>query len=252
MPTKKNKKTGNKKAKRTRRSRATLVSLLLDESSSMTSCKPQTISGFNEYLVSLGNRKYGEVLFTLTKFNSSRTAVVYAGDPVSKIAKLTDYNYTPDSTTPLLDAIGKTIVSVQASLNSRKDKPAVLVVIMTDGQENASREYTKEAVNKLIDDKKKEGWTFVFLAAGQDAIASAAQYGIAAAFASSYDTVHTGTTMRNLSAATTRVRSAVVKGTHTANEGAFFTAEESASNMSGNAVPAQKKNKKKGETVITS
>lgn len=89
-------------------------------------------------------------------------------------------NFIPRGSTALLDAIGKTI----EELETERD---VIFVIITDGDENTSREYTKEAVNKMIDTlTKEEGWKFLFLAANQDTIAAGGSIGISASNSMTY------------------------------------------------------------------
>lgn len=135
----------------------------------MESVKSQTISGFNEYINTL--RKQKNVLFTLTKFNSDKVDIVYNGVPLSDVKELTNDNYRPNYFTPLYDAIGRTIKSLGDAKN-------VLLVIQTDGQENSSKEFTRQVVFDLVTEKKKEGWTFVFLGADMDAYGASAAIGI--------------------------------------------------------------------------
>lgn len=88
--------------------------------------------------------------------------------------------------TPLIDASYKAIVATANSLKKRDDEPNVICVIQTDGHENASEEYTTPELAKLIRRKGKEGWAFVFLAAGLDAFSAAREFGIKLEMALSY------------------------------------------------------------------
>lgn len=151
-----------------------VISLLLDETGSMLGYKASTLSAVNEYIQSLQNNdntKDGK--FALTKFNSERTVVVCDGKPIMKVHPITDAEYQPDATTPLYDAIGKTIHTLEG-----KQDANVLMVIMTDGLENASKEFTREMIFGLIEAKKKLGWTFVFLGANIDSYAVSQSIGI--------------------------------------------------------------------------
>jgi hypothetical protein len=91
----------------------------------------------------------------------------------------------------LLDAIGKTIKGATAS--------APTVIIFTDGQENASQDYTKSHIRDLIEQKTKDGWTFVYLGANQDSFAEAGSLGIAANKTMNYDVRDTPTAFARLS-----------------------------------------------------
>lgn len=164
------------------------VGFLLDETGSMMGVKQQTISGFNEYIDTL---KQGEnskdIYFTLTKFNSGKVEIVYDAVPLNTVTNLSDATYKPASLTPLYDAIGISIRSLEKKVN----KDNVLVVIQTDGLENASREFTRQHIFSLIDEKKREGWTFVFLGADQDAWITSEGLGIAKGNTMSYQSAET-------------------------------------------------------------
>lgn len=141
------------------------VSFLLDMTGSMNSVKDATISGFNEYIGSLKARK-ADIRFTLTLFNSDCIKTLYKGVPLADVKPLDAATYQPDSTTPLYDAIGRTIHETQTSLTG--DKEEVLFVTMTDGHENASHEYSQQKVFDLVKSKEKDGWTLAFLGANMD------------------------------------------------------------------------------------
>lgn len=160
---------------------STLVNLILDESGSMDKVRMKTISGLNEYIDTLKNFN-GSVLFTLTKFHSdslgeSHVDAVYSAEDVKNVKEIMKENYKPDGGTPLYDAVGFTIRKMLKKKFDRK--MPVLCVIMTDGEENTSKEFTFEEVSKLIGECEKKGWTFVYLGANQDAWKVGAQYGVA-------------------------------------------------------------------------
>lgn len=144
--------------------KGTVIAFVLDESGSMEDCKDATISGFNEYVNSL-KKKDGEVGFRLTRFNSETLKFPVEVYSVKCVNLLDQDCYNPDGNTPLYDAIGHVINNLQTqSCHSN-----ILVVIMTDGEENASREYDKDEISKLIKESEDKGWTFVYLGANQDA-----------------------------------------------------------------------------------
>lgn len=166
------------------------VSLLLDETGSMMDVKGETIRGYNKYIDSLDG-----VFFTMTKFDSSAIQVVHDAVPIKEVPHLTDDTYLPGAMTPLLDAIGTTIKAM-----GKKKK--VLFVVFTDGYENASKEMTKESVKKLIKNRKKRGWQFVFLGADMDGIDEASQMGFPMAATAHYEPGDEVKTMHTLAAAT--------------------------------------------------
>jgi uncharacterized protein YegL len=155
----------------------THIAFLLDETGSMQIIRDKTISGFNEYVETV--QKNGEnTVMTFTKFNSSKTDVVYKSEPIKKVAKLSYETYEPNHLTPLYDAVARTIKAVEDDV--KKSKAAALMVIMTDGEENDSKEYDSKQVFEIIRDKEKEGWTFAFLGANQDAWAQGQKMGLRA------------------------------------------------------------------------
>lgn len=176
----------------------TVIALVLDETGSMQSCKDTTISAYNEYVNSL--RDKDGFRLGLTTFNASKMDVGVI-EPIKNAKKLNHENYQPASNTPLFDAVGKTIRHIEKE--AKKDE-AILFVILTDGEENSSREYTKDAIKSLIDEKTKAGWTFVYLAANQDAWEGAKALNISAQSAMNFDNKTVGMAMCNLSAATVR------------------------------------------------
>ena len=168
-----------------------LISFVLDETGSMLDCYDQTISGFNEYIDTL-KKSNDELLMTLTKFNSDKVEVVYNAKPIKDVEKLTKENYKPDHLTPLYDSIGKTISAVEKE--AKKDDK-VLIVIMTDGEENASKEHNSKTIFDMIKKKQEENWTFVFLGANQDAWITGQKMGLHKGNVMSYTSAETHSTM---------------------------------------------------------
>jgi hypothetical protein len=120
--------------------------------------------------------------FSLTLFDTV-VEVKYKAVPLAKVAKLDDTSYRPSGNTALLDAIGNTVQTVSAD---GFDK--IISVIMTDGEENSSREWTMHAVRELIHSKEAAGnWTCVFLGANLDAFAQGASLGVPMANSVRYD-----------------------------------------------------------------
>lgn len=151
------------------------VTLILDETGSMQSCKGAAITGFNQYVARLRDEP-AETHFTLTLFNSGKTEVRYQMVPVARVKDLDVETYRPSDTTPLYDAIGRTLTVAKQQAPPRMKK---LCAILTDGLENASTEYTRKQIFDLIKACEKEGWTFIYLGADHDVWAAGEDLGIA-------------------------------------------------------------------------
>ena len=175
--------------------KTTHVSLLLDETGSMSSCLDATISGYNEYIGSLAKDKKNKYLFTLTKFDSAHITTVHDGVPIKQVPELNRGTYIPGQMTPLYDAITRGIKALGRKRN-------VLFVILTDGMENASKEYSQRDVFKLIEQKTEAGWSFVYLGANQDAYAVGGGLGIPKGNIARYSTRKTSETFEAISRST--------------------------------------------------
>lgn len=175
-----------------------IVGFLLDETGSMQVVKTQTIDGFNEYIETIKAEDDDDIRFTLTKFNSEKVEVVCDDVKLQKVAALTEASYQPANLTPLYDAIGRII----QSLEKKAAKRNVLVVIQTDGQENHSREFDRAGIFSLIDEKKKAGWTFAFLGADQDAWLTGQQLGLDKGNVMSYNSTDTEKAFHTVASAT--------------------------------------------------
>jgi hypothetical protein len=158
------------------------ITFVLDRSGSMASIKAATIESFNGFLLSQRGGA-GTAQMTLVQFDD-QFDTLYTSQPVADAPELTDATYQPRASTALLDAMGRTIVATGqrlARLPEAQRPGTVLFVTLTDGLENASREYTLPRLNQMIAEQRdKYAWQFIFLGANQDAIATAAQMGIGA------------------------------------------------------------------------
>lgn len=175
------------------------VTLILDETGSMLDCKGAAISGVNEYLKTLRQMPM-PVRFTLTLFNSGKLEVRHRDVPVVQVSELTEQTYQPAEGTPLYDAIGRTLAVAghEASPEAKK-----LFVILTDGLENASREYTRDGITRLIKDHEVKGWTFVYLGADHDAWAAGGGLGFSGGNTAQFSKRNTANTFDRLAQATT-------------------------------------------------
>lgn len=157
------------------------IVVVVDKSGSMYSLKDDVIGGFNSFLES--QQKLGDdATMTVVLFNTEYE--FYAEDqPLNEIPKFTNDSYVPTGGTALLDALGRAMTNILA----RRKDDKVLVCVITDGQENSSKEYKKEDITKMINDKKQSGWEFMFLSSDLNAISDAKDYGFSNTFAFSAD-----------------------------------------------------------------
>lgn len=158
----------------------TEIICVVDRSGSMGSIKGDAIGSFNIFLEQQ-KKVPGEAVFSLTLFNTVYD-VRHSGIPIKDVPALTDQTYVPGGLTALLDAVGKTIDEVGDRL-AKTDEAArperVVFVILTDGQENSSREYKRDQVMQRIQHQTDVyKWEFVFLAAGKQAFTEAQSLGI--------------------------------------------------------------------------
>lgn len=153
--------------------------LILDESGSMTSIEKQAIDSVNETLQSIRSAqlKYEdqEHFVSFVTFNSDGIKTVLDRAEVLKAENITPAQFNPACCTPLYDAIGKSVIELKKSV-AENDK--VLVTIITDGYENTSKEYSQANVKSLTEKLGKEGWTFAYIGANQDAMAVSHSLGI--------------------------------------------------------------------------
>ena len=164
----------------------TLIAALLDRSGSMETIKSDTEGGFNA-LIASQRTEPGEATVTLAQFDTEYE-VVYANRPIADVPPLT---LEPRSMTALYDALGRLITDVGAELAARDEaeRPGhVIVVVMTDGLENSSVEWTSEKLMAAIKRQESEfSWYFVFLGANMDAVAVGAQLGFSPDRSMTYD-----------------------------------------------------------------
>ena len=184
------------------------ITVLLDRSGSMSAIRDEVIGGLNGF-VEQQQKLDGEARFTLVQFDSVNAyEVIIDNQDMKRVRILEKDDLIPRGTTPLLDAIGKTFGSVRSRLALTKDqyKPdKVVVAIVTDGLENASKEMSGDVVTQLIANARSDGWEVTFLAANQDAIQTGADLGIPRASSLTYDPNVKGATAAGFAAFTSNV-----------------------------------------------
>jgi len=166
----------------------THISMVIDRSGSMSSCWSDVVGGY-ESIVKENKAVPGQCTFTVAAFDTEYDLVEDFTD-IQKVDEKLKVN--PRGGTALLDAIGKTIVSVGEKLAKMPEalRPAkVIMLVQTDGWENASKEFTRESIKKLIDEHTNVWkWQFQFLGADLNSVNEAKSWGFNAANTSVYNT----------------------------------------------------------------
>ena len=150
--------------------------LILDKSGSMYRFTDDTIGGYNSMIAKEKDLDV-DTKVTTVLFNQE-SSVVTNRESIGSIAEMTNKDYHTGGSTALLDAVGNTISKVEEMPDIDANDHKVIVVIITDGLENASHEYDRSTVKYMITRKQKDGWDFVFLGANMDAVAEAGSLGI--------------------------------------------------------------------------
>jgi len=147
----------------------------------MSTRQSATINGFNEYVKTVRGEakkdKKAETLFSLTMFDTE-IQKSYVAVKLSDVKDLDGTSYSPSGMTALYDAVCQTIKESEDKVKKLKGKTAVVTVILTDGEENSSREYTEKDLSNKIQELQKGNWTFIFLGANQDSWATAQKWGV--------------------------------------------------------------------------
>ncbi|WP_420612703.1 ARPP-1 family domain-containing protein [Candidatus Spongiisocius sp.] len=161
----------------------TKIWFLLDRSGSMGSLTQDVIGGFNTFTAEQSTEP-GSAHLTLVQFDSQDPfEVIHDAVRIDEVPELTTETYSPRGSTPLLDAIGELIEHADRRIEarSRGDRPVEdqLVVIFSDGLENASRRYNRAAIAELIRERQEAAWEFVFMGANQDSYLEAGRIGFA-------------------------------------------------------------------------
>jgi hypothetical protein len=202
----------------------THVFVILDRSGSMSSCQDATIKGYNEYLEKMQAEK--DVRWNLCLFDDKfESPVTNMG--VTDVPKLTPKTFVPRGSTALVDATCRTLNDAKSRI---KDNEKALVVVITDGYENASHEYSAEQMKNIIKElEAKKNWTFTYLGADQDAWSVAQHYGFTKGNTVNYSSSSTGVgnTFTTMSVASSNlVRSAKMSLNSDDSKDAFYTAAQ--------------------------
>ncbi len=194
------------------------IYLLLDRSGSMESIRGDVIGGFNQFIAEQ-QANGPDARITLVQFDSQDPQdVLIDARGIRRAQPLTQATFVPRGSTPLLDATGRLIARASVREQERKvlaKRPEdVTFVTITDGEENQSREYTRNAIRRLVADKQAKGWSFVFLGAGLDAYAEAQALGYDSRSVQAFapDGAGTQASFASMSAAVARKRKRLRQG----------------------------------------
>jgi hypothetical protein len=145
----------------------TYVAIVLDKSGSMGSVRRETISGFNEQVQSIKKNAKGQVYTSLVTFNDN-VEEVYFNQSIDKLEEISEVNYQPYGCTAMYDAVHHTIKRLEDEADD-KDDTAFLLIIMSDGCENASTKVSQNDLAELIQSVQKTNkWTITYMGANQD------------------------------------------------------------------------------------
>jgi len=216
------------------------VIFVLDDSYSMQSCRKKTIEGFNEFLG--GQREDAKntgikTFVSLYKFDGLNVGQVFSKVDINSVANLTEESYNPHGSTNLLDAAGGVMMKTNEELSEskKKDRPSVILVLLTDGEENASHTFNNEGIKKMVKKCEDANWGFMFLGANVDAFATGGAMGFNMNNTMQFSVGNIRETMAVASARTSRMKSAysLDMGTQAVYDATAFTDEERAASMEG-------------------
>lgn len=173
------------------------ISVLLDRSGSMAQIADDVVGGFNTYLEEQ-RRHSGQARVTLVQFDGQDPfEILIDGENLESVDDLDQRRYQPRGNTPLLDAVGSMITKIDAEIVERADAGSPIedqiVVIITDGYENASREFSAQTISDLVAERRERAWTFVFLGADEASIRDSVTIGVAARSTGQWSATKKGT-----------------------------------------------------------
>ena len=173
------------------------ISVVLDRSGSMASIADDVVGGFNTFLAEQRKQEGGGRV-TLVQFDGQDPfEVLIDGENLDTVGDLNPARYIPRGNTPLYDAVGRMIAKVDAEILERADaaKPIEdqIVVIVTDGYENSSREFSGKMLFDLIETRKGRAWTFVFLGADESTFEEGEAMGVSSANTARWEATGVGT-----------------------------------------------------------
>jgi hypothetical protein len=193
------------------------ITLVVDRSGSMAQVRGDAEGGVNAFITDQA-KEPGEALLTLVQFDTEYE-FLHKGVPISQVP---EYKLVPRGGTALLDAVGRAINETGKRLSKMDelDRPGLVIfVVMTDGQENSSKEFSKSRIKEMIErQQEKYNWHFNFLGANQDAFAEASDMGIHAAGVANFSLSKVATAYRSTGDKIARMRTQSREGKTVSNE----------------------------------
>lgn len=209
------------------------VIFVLDDSSSMQSCRDATIEGFNEFLD--GQKKSAndtgiKTFVSLYKFDGMSVECVYGRQPVGKTKHINRDTYDPRGSTNLLDAIGGVMMAINDQLKEveKSERDSIIICVLTDGQENTSRTFNNSIIKAMVEKAEGKNWGFMFMGANIDAFAAGGSLGFTAQNTIQFTTNNVKSTMMHASRMSSDMKSLYASGMDTtmAYASSTFTDEE--------------------------
>ena len=155
--------------------------ILLDESGSMEAIQYPTLTGFNEMVQTIVGAQaqfpHQQHYISLVSFNGLSIRTLLDRQPVDLLQPLTPEQYRPDASTPLYDAMGRSLLRLEFQTEGLTNY-SCLVSMLTDGAENASQEFNALAIRSMVDRLTKRGWSFSYMGANHDVEQAAASLSI--------------------------------------------------------------------------
>jgi Mg-chelatase subunit ChlD len=162
------------------------VCLVLDRSGSMQAIQDDALGGVNGYIMAAKqDRALYESRFSLITFSSESVDTIRKNETMEEVKPIASTEYRCAGWTPLYDAIGRGIGILDEAVSATPDSRCILVV-MTDGQENASREFSHDKITALIKARQERGWLVTFLGEGLDVAQQGVRLGTAPAHVAAY------------------------------------------------------------------
>ena len=198
------------------------ITMVIDRSGSMQSIQSDAEGGINSF-IEQQKQEPGEANVTLVQFDTDYE-FVHSGVPIRQVPA---FKLVPRGSTALLDAVGRAIneTGTRLAAMDESQRPGLVVfVIVTDGEENSSREFTRDQIRKMVEHQQSAyNWQFTFLAANQDAFAAGGSMGIAQDGIAAYSMGKVKGTWDAAAKKMSRMRKAAGEGTAVDNK---FTDEE--------------------------
>lgn len=154
----------------------TEIIVIADRSGSMQTIASKVIEGYNKFIREQ-KEVAGDARVTYSQFDDLYE-IVYAGKPLADVPNLDDKTFIPRGYTALYDAIGKTLATQAQRIADEKWAELVIVVVITDGGENSSTEFSLDRVKEMTAHAEANGWEFIYLAANMDAVKAAQGLGL--------------------------------------------------------------------------